>query len=337
MPPAPESRLPGLDAVKALAIALVVLIHAAPPGPGWYAQHVVGGAARLGVPAFLLVTGFLAGARAWPRRRLAAGSARFLRLHVIYGLFYWALSILRDGPPDRLTWKVALLPFGEASYPGQFYFVIVVQILFVAGVLLPEGAWRRASAVWLSAAAALGGIALLATAPSLTRELGLSAWAARPFTTASAVWLWFYYFALGAWLGEHARDRAGRLSRLHGRSAAAMIGAGVLVAGAGWPSLAALATPQPNPYARLPILIGATLVGLCLPSLAARSAPRVLQRLGAETFGIFVMNPALLSLWSGFAGAATSLVGSWLRAAATVAVAAPLTSLLRRRARWLLP
>ena len=59
---ASDARLPGLDAVKAAAISLVVLIHAAPPGPEWYDRHVVGGAARLGVPGFLLVTGY-------PRRK----------------------------------------------------------------------------------------------------------------------------------------------------------------------------------------------------------------------------------------------------------------------------
>jgi peptidoglycan/LPS O-acetylase OafA/YrhL len=321
--------------VKAVAIALVVLIHAAPEQPAWYARHVVEGAARLGVPAFLLVTGFLAGLRAWSRRRLVAGCLRFLRLHVIWGLFYWAVSILRDGLPERLGWKAALLHFGEASWAGQFYFVIVVQVFFVAGVLLPDGAWRRAPVVGASAAAALGGFALLGAAPALAADLGLSPWAARPFAIGSAVWLWFYYFALGAWLGERSRDAAGPLSRLGGRGAGALVAAAVLVAAAGWPSAAALAPP--HPYARLPILVGATLIGLCLPSLARRPVPRWVQRTGTETFGVFVLNPAILSLWSGLAGGPAGLAGSWLRAAATVAVAVPLTSRLRRRAGWLLP
>lgn len=327
----PDIRLPGLDAVKATAIALVVLIHAAPEGPAWYDRHVVEGTLRLGVPAFLLVTGFLAGLRAWSRRRLAAGCLRFLRLHVIWGLFHWAVSILRDGLPERLGWKAALLHFGEASWAGQFYFVVLVQVFFVAGVLLPEGAWRRPAAVGASAVAALGGFALLGAAPGLAGELGLSPWAARPFTIGSAVWLWFYYFAFGAWLGGQARDGSGRLSRLDGRSAAALVGAAALVAAAGWPSPAALAPS--HPYARLPILLGATLIGLALPSLARRQVPRWIGRIGTETFGVFVLNPAILSLFGG----STGPVGSWLRAAATLAVAVPLTSRLRGRAGWIFP
>jgi peptidoglycan/LPS O-acetylase OafA/YrhL len=171
----------------------------------------------------------------------------------------------------------------------------------------------------------------------LAAQLGLSGWAARPLTSGSAVWLWFYYFAFGAWLGDGARAGTGPLSRLDGRTSAALVAAGALVAAAGWPSLAALAPANPDPYARLPILLGATLIGLCLPTLARRGAPRLLQRVGAETFGVFVLNPAILAFWNGLAGASAGLAGSWLRAAATLAVAVPLTSRLLRRAGWLLP
>jgi peptidoglycan/LPS O-acetylase OafA/YrhL len=335
MAPSPDTRLPGLDAAKAVAIVLVVLIHAAPPRPAWYEEHVIEGAARLGVPVFLLVTGFLAGRRAWSRQRLLRGWLRFLRLHVLWGFFYWGVSLLRDGAPDRLGWKAALLHFGEGAWAGQFYFVVVVQILFVAA-LLPEGAWRHPAAVAVSAAAAVAGIALLGAGPSLAAELGLGGWASRPLTMGNAVWHWFYYFSLGAWLGERARDPAGLLSRLAGWGTVALIGAGVLVAGAAGMGGAALPPPG-APYARLPILVGATLIGLSLPSLAGRAAPRALRRLGANTFGVFVLNPAILLLWSGFAGATSSLLGSWMRAAATVAVALPIASLLRRRAGWLLP
>lgn len=334
MTPVSDTRLPGLDAVKAVAISLVVLIHAAPLRPAWYDEHVVGGIARLGVPAFLLVTGFLAGLQTWSRRRLLLGCVRFLRLHVLWGFFYWGVSILRDGVPERLTWKGALLHFGEASWAGQFYFVVVVQILFVAGVLLPEGSWRRPAAVWVAAVAALGGSAFLGATPSLAAELGLRGWAARPLTTGNGVWLWFYYFSLGAWLGDRTRDGSGPLSRLDGWSAAALLAAAALVAGAGWPQLGPFSG---DPYARLPILLGATLVGLSLPSLAGRAVPRLVQRLGTETFGVFVLNPAILTLWDALAGGAASLVASWLRAGVTVAITAPLTSLLRRRASWTVP
>jgi peptidoglycan/LPS O-acetylase OafA/YrhL len=333
----PEQRLPGLDAVKAVAIALVVLIHAAPRDPAWYDRCIVGGVARLGVPAFLLVTGFLAGLRAWPRERLAASGLRFLRLHVLYGFFYWAIAIALHGPPERLTWKAALLHFGEASYPGQYDFLVLVQTFFVAGWLLPEGAWRRPGALAASASAAATGLWLLAAAPSLCAQLGLPAWVARPFTTGTAVWLWFYYFALGACLGDRARAGTGALSRLGGRAAAGLFAGATALAAAGGMRAPGPGVAPVDPYARLPIFLGATLVALCLPSLAARRVPRALRRLGADTFGVFVLNPAILSLLGALGGAAAGLAGSWLRAVATVALALPITALLRRRARWCLP
>jgi peptidoglycan/LPS O-acetylase OafA/YrhL len=151
------------------------------------------------------------------------------------------------------------------------------------------------------------------------------------------VWLWFYYFALGAWLGACSRDTSARLSRLRW-AALALVAGGVLVASGVAPEIAAAFQPPASaPYAHPSILLGATLVGLALPSLAGCAAPRALRRLGADTFGVFVLNPAVLLLWSGLAGAASSVVDSWLRAAATVVLTLPLASLLRRRAAWLLP
>ncbi len=330
-------RLPGLDAVKGVAIAMVVLIHAAPTEPAWYDRHFIGGIARLGVPVFLLVTGFLASFREWTRARLAAACSRFVRLHVIYGLLYWAFAIARDGMPERLTWKGALLPFAEASWPGQFYFLVLIQTFFVSGVLLPEGAWRRPAMVVVSGVTALAGFSMIGAAPSVCAELGLPVWVARPFTTGSAVWLWFYYFTLGAYLGEWARRSGDVPSGVDARAAAVLVTAGVLIAAVGLPTGPVVGGEPTFPYARLSILVGATLVGLCLPFLARQSAPRAVQRIGAATFGVFVLNPAILGVLLAFGGATSGIPGSWLRAAGTIAVAVPLTSLLRRRVRWLLP
>ena len=69
--PDTSSRLAGLDALKGVSILMVVLIHAVPEGPDWYQDHVVNGIARLAVPSFLIVTGFLNGLMGSSRAKLA--------------------------------------------------------------------------------------------------------------------------------------------------------------------------------------------------------------------------------------------------------------------------
>jgi peptidoglycan/LPS O-acetylase OafA/YrhL len=333
--PARAGRLPGLDAVKGLSILGVVVIHAAPPGPSLYHEHVVSGLARLAVPCFLVVTGYLAGIKASSRGRMRSYLVEFLRLHLIYGAFYWAVELARRGIPEALTLKEALLHFGEASYPGQYYFVILIQVFLLAWAL-PERLWKAPAAPLLWAAVALLALGvLLARGPSdgarpdaLAQRIAL-----RALTTAHGAWLWFYYFALGAWLG----DRARRGLRPPLAAGAACAAAGIAVATLALPDWPYSGSPPALPYARVPIYVGATLVALGLPALARLSFPRPLTAIGAESFTIFVLNPALLLVLALLFGRATTLATSWLYVALTLAMAWALARPLRRWAPFAVP
>ena len=321
-------RLGGLDALKALAILGVVAIHAAPGEPSAYERHVVGGVLRLAVPVFLVVSGFLAGWKRTDRDRFAAYFRRFLGLHLVYGAFYWLVEIVRSG---RLEWpgvKGALLHFGEAAWPGQFYFVILIQLFGLAAFVLPGGFWR--SPVWLAASAAAAGLGiaalLLAHEPPDAGCLGALA---RVAASGSGIWLWLWYFALGGWLGDRAR--AGRLpAALSDRWVGlGLLALGVALAALDWPPFGDV---HLDPYARASILTAASLVGLAVPALAGVLPPRPLRRLGAASFGVFVLNPALLFAIHGAFGAARGAWVSWLMVATVVIAAVPLTEWLR--ARW---
>jgi peptidoglycan/LPS O-acetylase OafA/YrhL len=329
-----RERLTGLDAVKGLAILSVVLIHAAPAGGGGYRDHVVDGVARLAVPVFLAVSGYLAGRTGWSRAKLAGYFWKFLRLHVTYGAFYWMLSILRDGLADRIGLKDVLRSFGAGGYPGQYYFAILVQTYFVAAFLLPRGFWRRTWSLPVSALAMIAGTVLLAAAFHSESPPALLALLARP--RGNPVWLWFFYFALGAALGD--RDAAGSPAGwLRSPSVAlALVVAGVGIAAVGAPSLASAAFARDFPYSRLPIFVGATLVALALPALARLPAPRPLTRLGRESFAIFVFNPALLAGLAALLGPPASPWISWGRVAIAACGGLLIATVLRRRAPWLL-
>ena len=327
-------RLLGLDALKALAILGVVAIHAAPVEPSAYQRHVAGGVLRLAVPAFLIVTGFLAGHKQTGRPRLAAYFRRFLRLHVVYGAFYWGVEILRTGRLELPGVKAALLHFGEAAWPGQFYFVILIQLFFLAAFVLPPGFWR--SPAWLlgSAAAALAGIALLPLARELPDAGAVWPLLRRVAGSGSGIWLWLYYFALGGFLGERAR--LGRLPAVlcDRRVGLGLLALGMALAGFDWPRWG---DPLVDPYARASIWTGATLAGLAVPALAAAQPPRLVRRLGAASFGVFVLNPALLFALQAVFGVAPNPWASWLMVAAVVVVAVPLTEWLRSRWPSLVP
>ena len=328
-------RLPGLDAVKGVGILLVVLIHAAPEAREGYDRHFVNGVARLAVPAFLLVTGFLSGIKQSGPDKLAGYFRTFLRLHLVYGLFYWGVSLLRNGLPDSLTAKSVVLHFGVASYAGQFYLAILVQLFLVAAFLLPARFWERGSAVLLAAAAAVAGIGwlyLLFGLPDLAAGLPDPLPVLLGFQ--SGIWLWLYYFALGGWLGHRARTGGGVAPAW----TPLLLGAALLLAALDLPTLPGWEEDLAlRPYTRPSILLASTLLAFALPALARRDAPGPLRRLGVESFGVFVLNPALLLALSDLLGRPATLGSSWLYVAAAVAAAVPLTRLARRWLPFMVP
>ncbi len=326
-----RARLDGLDGLKGVAIAFVVLIHAAPVEASFYRDSVVNGAYRLAVPAFLATTGYLAGLRGSSRERLSAYFWRFLRLHLIYGAFYWGLSLALRGVQEPLTLKSALLHFGAGSYPGQYYFAILLQVFFLTGFLLPSRFWRHGAAPLLAGGLAVIGIVGLQVAVEAEPGTPLS-WLAR--LRQNPFWLWLHYFTLGAFLGD--RRRSGRLGPAPAALALPLLLAAGVVVTLDWPPFGVAELPTPFPYARLSILLGATLLVLGLPWIAERPAPAWLTRTGRGSLGIFVFNPALLALAFQVLGRPQEPLGSLLLAAATIGVGLALADLARRRAPFLL-
>lgn len=330
-------RLEGLDVVKGLAIILVVLIHAAPEEDSAYRAHVVQGVARLAVPLFLVVSGFLAGWKDRPPATFRAYTTRYLRLHVTYALFYWALDEMAGTGPRTL--REVLLQFGAGAWPGQFFFVVLVQIFLLSALVLPRAYWQRPR--WVA------GLGLLALAG--TGALVASRVIADPDPVLRTVerlrenpfWLWIYYFALGGFLGSRA---GGKRSVPGARLASAALAAGLAIA-----AFDHLALPEPGgeralAYARPSIFVAASLCAWALPAAAtglrgraSRLALGWASRLGRESFTVFVLNPAILGGIFALAGRPASGLTSVPYAVAAVAVGYLLARPLRRWAPWLVP
>jgi surface polysaccharide O-acyltransferase-like enzyme len=331
----PQPRLAGLDAVKGLAILMVVAIHAAPVEHDGYQDHFVSGVARLAVPLFLAVSGYLAGLKGISRARFAAYFRKFLKLHVVYSAFYWLLSVLRQGIADDITVKDVLLRFGAGAYPGQYYFAILVQTYFAAGYLLPSRFWQRPWILPASALAAVAGTFLLAVEFEAADPAPALALLAR--LRGEPVWLWFFYFALGATLGARDADRAASGAPPPLAPALAASCAGLAIATVGVPALVSADFAAAFPYSRLPIFLGSTLLVIALPVLTRAPDPSPLVRLGRESFAVFVFNPALLMLLMDLLGKPEHPWSSWGYVAVTACGCLLIATFLRRRAPWLLP
>jgi peptidoglycan/LPS O-acetylase OafA/YrhL len=311
----------------------VVAIHAAPSGAPDYQRYVIAGIARLAVPLFLVISGFLIGRSRPPQAKLVGYFWKFVRLHLLYGAFYWALEPVTLGGYRDLAPKNVLMHFAAFAYPGQYYLFVLPQIYFLFGFVIPEP-WRsRTVLLAASLLLAAGCVAILSASLASGSAAPLPAVVAG-HAEATCV-LWLFAFTAGVWIG--ARE---------GRAPVARVGrAGSLLLAAAATTLAVLELPPTDgalyvkqfAYARWSILIGTALLAGALPwtSRSLRLGP--LEALGRESFGVFVLNPAILALLKLGLGHAETLSRSLLYLAATLAIAYGLTRWLRPRLPFAFP
>jgi len=331
-PPA-RTRLGGLDSLKGIAISLVVLIHAAPSGAPDYERYVISGIARLAVPLFLVISGFLIGSSQPPRAKLVLYFWKFVRLHLLYSAFYWALEPLgfREGRP--LTLKNALMHFAAFAYPGQFYLFVLPQIYFLFAFLVPERLRSTTGLLVGSLLLSAGSVAFLAASVSSGSSAPLP-WIFAGQAEATLV-VWIFAFTVGIWMGARAADprlsRSGAVSSLMFACMAATLTALHL------PATDGVDYVERYAYARWSVLIGTALLAAGLPwaSRGLRLGP--VEALGRESFGIFVLNPVILGILINQLGNVATLARSFLYAAATLAIAYSITRLLRRRIPFAFP
>jgi peptidoglycan/LPS O-acetylase OafA/YrhL len=330
--PAPE-RLEGLDTLKGIAIAAVVSIHAAPVEAHEYLVHGINGPARLAVPLFFAISGFLLGRR-WPsRQKLASYFWKFLRLHLLYGAFYFALEPLRFGVYRTLTVKWVVMHFAAYSYPGQFFLFVLPQIYFLFAFVVPERARSGAPLFAASLALAAATVAWVASAFAAGFEgplQGRLAGSAEALAT-----LWLFPFVLGIVLGKRVGVRAPSGTALAASLAVAALAA--VLAAFDFPETVDPSYVLIFAYARWSILIASTLPVLTLPWIAGSEGVAPLSALGRESFGIFVLNPLVIGMFVLAAGPPHTVAQSLALSAAAIAIAFALTRWLRPRLPFAFP
>ncbi|MHB8331074.1 MAG: acyltransferase family protein [Candidatus Dormibacteria bacterium] len=200
--PRSRGRLPAADLVRAVALLLVILIHAAPwpshataAANGLYSGLSL--AARVSVPLFVLLSGLLlahahrqiSGAgRFWARRL-----RRTLMPWIPWALIYFALTVGFQGmsPAPSQSWG------WWAGGAGHLFFLLLVPQLYLLYLVWPKG--RRSSLVALGAAI-LVQVSLQMARVVLPIHGGLGQILLLDYGFEEAP-LWVGYFALGIWLG----------------------------------------------------------------------------------------------------------------------------------------
>ncbi len=193
------------DLIRAVAVVLVVLIHAAswanPSGEGgpFYSDLML--LARVALPLFVILSGYLLG-RSWLVRgadqrfwwrRIRRTLLPWTAWAVVY---FWATVGLTGMSPDPArTWG------WWAGGAGHLYFLLLIPQLYLLMLLWPRGG-RRATV-------ALAACLLIQVGLQLTRVM------VAPASPVGAVLLnygfefgplWIGYFALGLWAAPRLRE-----------------------------------------------------------------------------------------------------------------------------------
>jgi peptidoglycan/LPS O-acetylase OafA/YrhL len=275
------------DWLKAAAIVAVVFIHApGPPGP--YTA-----ALRFCVPAFVALWAYyfeLGLARRAGAERRAYVRSRFVRLLIPYAVWTAVYFPSRHTLADVRGASAATVLgewLGGAGWPGQYFLIILFQLLLVAPLI---SRFVGRGVVW---ALLLGGLAGYPLAVALWDRPAVHAAGDRLFV------YWLPHVGLGIGLAR------GYLPRVP-VPLLTLIAVGALAAAPFELQAVAARVPEPSPYLLVSVYVGS--IALVWSALAPRRAaeggaePEAGTRAGAaagyvgqHTFAIFLTNPLVLS------------------------------------------
>jgi len=296
-------RLPGADALRALAAVAVVVIHASYwPAQSHGAERSVWGSvtllARFAVPAFVLLAGLVLGFRHGGRRLGPDFLLRRARRSLLPWLIWAPVFCVAD-----LVWVGTVSPSWSsvrdffATGAGHLYFLVLVPQLYVLLLLWPSRRRPLAAVTGLAVA-----VQVAISAVRLFVPLGSGALHQVMLTYGYELFpFWIGYFALGVVAGRWLAGRRGRGLPAWPFAALVPVTAGLVlwndVRGAANGSFAqgtgAFLRPLMLPFALA--VCGAVIFGA--PRLLDR-APRLQRVTGAlsrHSLGVYVIHPLLLT------------------------------------------
>lgn len=283
-------RLIGPDVLKAVAIFGVVLIH------GGGLLHSAGGggirgmlqdAGRFAVPSFIVVWAYFY-ERGFGRStdRWVFAWSQFKRFFVPFA--FWTVlyvGVLWDG---SVSFHASTLLTGYWSgfgWPGQYYFIILFQLIALFPVL------RRLGSTGATVAVVCGGVALYAVVAGWAWSLKIV------FDVSDRLFIyWVPHAVVGVWAAHRAPRAGPRWSSLFALAAAVLV-IGLIPIEFAWLRAHGFAF---SPYVTPSVL----LAGLVLPLLALRSertgsrgeVMRLVRGVGSRTFGVFCVNPLVVAV-----------------------------------------
>lgn len=293
-----RSRLIGADAVRAVAMLGVILIHASAWGPR-APFHTVEQIARFSVPAFLVLTGVVL-AYSYAGRRLGPGFARRRLTRTLLPWVAWApVLVVFDVLTGSLSPHASDVGAFLVQGAGHLWFLLLVPQLYLLFACWPRHhRWALAAAA-IVVQLALCLVRVYAILPGWQSQLMLTyAFLLFPF--------WIGYFAIGMAVGSSLR-RPGALRRaLNVWRVPLAVAAAVATAGTGAALLLLHYPGSPyaatfldgtgaflNPVLPLLVLSAVTMIAALVPPLLRRSrllAAGVVS-LSEQSLGVYIVHP----------------------------------------------
>jgi probable poly-beta-1,6-N-acetyl-D-glucosamine export protein len=296
-PSSAPRRLPGADALRALAAVAVIVIHASYwPLQDRGADDAVWGSvtllARFAVPAFVVLTGLVLGFRYGDQRLGGAFLLRRARRSVLPWLIWAPVFCLAD-----ILWAGGLTPSWSAvanwfaGGAGHLYFLLLVPQLYVLLLLWPA---RRRPLLALTAAAVMVQVALCVVRLYVPMPGGVlhqlildHGFELFPF--------WIGFFAIGVLCGRWLRDHHERsvpawpFALLVPLTGALLLWDDVTRSANGAYALGTGAFLRPTLLPFALAICGLALFG------APRVLPRAVQTLSRHSLGVYIIHPLLLA------------------------------------------